>query len=155
MSRAFTLAGLMRVRELQEERAAADLALANQDRLEAKERRMAIRQTLTEQEFPEVANADVFDRHTHEVEVYAPTWRAIVAARASVTAMLGESTQALHVATEVADAATDEWARAKMRAAMIEKLRVRHDREVEAVELREEQIALDESALRRTLEVTP
>ena len=155
MSKSFSLAGLLRVRELQEERAAAQLALANQERLAAAKRRSEIEDTLAVQGFPARAEADVFDRRTHEVEVNTPTWRATVAARASVTAMLRESTDALNVASVSADAAAQEWAYSKSRAAMIEKLRVRHLKEREAEDLREEQIVIDEAALRRTLEVTP
>lgn len=155
MSRAFSLAGLLRVRELQEERAAAQLALANRAKLEAKVRRAAIEGTLAGQEFPDRATADVLDRHTHEVEAYTPTWRATVAARASISAMLKESTDALNIASVSAETAAQEWAYSKTRAAMIEKLRIRHLKELEAEDLREEQIVIDESALRRTLEVTP
>ena len=93
--------------------------------------------------------------HTHEAVQNAATWHAVVAARASVAALLRDSTEALHAANAEADEATQEWQAAKTRAAMIEKLKQRHDRETQAEELRTEQIALDEAALRRTMEVTP
>ena len=67
--------------------------------------------------------------------------------------MLRESTQALSVASENAEAATEQWAQAKTKAAMIDKLKARHAVEVEAEELREEQLTLDEAALRKSVEV--
>ncbi len=155
MNRNFALSGLMRVRELQEERAAADLARANRLRLDAQVARAVAEQTLAGQTFPADAPADLYEeRHTHEVSVHTPTWRAIVAARASATALLGEYNHAVYIASEAADLATGEWSEARMRAAMISKLKVKHHRELDAADLREEQIVLDESALRRSAEVT-
>ncbi len=146
----------MRVRELQEERAAADLAQANRARLEAQVARAVAEQKLADQTFPADAPADLYDeQHAHEVSVHTPTWRAIVAARASAAALLGEYHHAVSVAADAADAATDEWSEARMRAAMITKLEVKHHHELEAADLREEQIVLDESALRKAAEVTP
>ncbi|MCB2411332.1 flagellar export protein FliJ [Demequina sp. TTPB684] len=155
MNRNFALSGLMRVRELQEERAAADLARANKARLDAQVARAVAEQSLANQSFPADAPADMYEeRRAHEVAVSTPTWRAIVAARASATALLGEYNHAVYIASEAADAATGEWSEARMRAAMISKLKVKHLREVEAADLREEQIVLDESSLRRAAEVT-
>lgn len=153
MERKFSLAGLMRVRELQEEQAAADLALANSRKLRAEQDRIEKQRVLAEQEFPKVAPALVM-AHTHEAVQNAATWHAVVAARASVAAMLRDSNQVLRAAEADADQATQEWHAAKTRAAMIEKLKQRHDRETQAEELRNEQLVLDEAALRRTMEVT-
>lgn len=155
MTKRFQLAGLMRVRELQEERAAADLAEANRVKLDAAKRTDSAHETLAGQSFPDLAHANAYDAHVESLTAYSPNWQAIVAARASVAAMLRESTQALSVASANADTAADHWADAKMRAAMIDKLKARHDREVEAEDLREEQIALDETALRKAVEVKP
>jgi flagellar FliJ protein len=155
MNRNFALKGLMRVRELQEERAAADLARANRARRDAQVARQVAEEVLAQQTFPDGAPIDQFDeRPIHEVSPHTPTWRAIVAARASATALLGEYNQAVYVASEAADVATGEWSEARMRAAMISKLRDKHHRELDAADLREEQIVLDESALRRSAEVT-
>lgn len=142
----------MRVRQLQEEKAAAELAHAHRVRSDAAATRHAIEGKLATQSFPMEGPVDVMaeaHRHTYD----ATTWRAVAAARASTTEMLRESTQALALANQGVDAATAHWADAKMRAAMIDKLKARHDRAVEADELREEQVALDETALRRSLEV--
>lgn len=154
MNKKFTLAGLMRVRELQEERAAAELARANHERHLAQERRAAAQHVLASQAFPDVAESHL-EPGIFTLEDDAPTWRAVVAARASATAMVRESAQVLSAAQQGVDQATDAWAHAKMRAAMIDKLKAKHVAAVEAEDLREEQVLLDEAALRRSLEVTP
>ncbi|NTV40502.1 MAG: hypothetical protein HGA51_11195 [Demequinaceae bacterium] len=152
MTKRFQLAGLMRVRELQEEKAAADLAEANEVKLEAKRRSEAANETLGKQSFPDLARANAYDAHAEALTSYSPNWQAIVAARAAVAAMLRESNQALAVASENAAMATEQWARAKTQAAMIDKLKVRHDVQLEAEALREEQLTLDEAALRKAVE---
>lgn len=155
MNKRFHLSGLMRVRELQEEKAAADLAEANQVKLEATVRNAAVNGTLEAQSFPDLARSNAYDAHAEALTSYSPNWQAIVAARAAVAAMLRESNQALRVASDNADAATEQWALAKTKAAMIDKLKARHDAQVEAEELREEQLTLDEAALRKAVEVKP
>lgn len=155
MTKRFQLAGLMRVRELQEERAAADLAEANQQKREEKQRNEAVNRVLGAQTFPDLAHANAYDAHAEALTSYSPNWQAIVAARAAVAAMLRESNQALDIASNEAEMATDRWAQARMKAAMIDKLKARHDVEVEADELREEQLTLDEAALRKSVEVKP
>ena len=155
MNRRFALAGLMRVREIQEDRAAAELAIANRVRLEAQTVRDAAEKSLGEQTFPDEAAVDRYEeRHAHELEAHTPTWRAIVAARASATAMLGEYNQAVIVAADAASNATEQWTDARTRAAMIDKLKARHDEDLVTQDLREEQIVLDEAGLRRSVEVT-
>ena len=153
MVKRFQLAGLLRVRELQEEKAAADLAEANQAKLEARRHAEAMNETLAVQTFPDLAHSNAYDAHAEALTSYSPNWKAIVAARAAVAAMLRESTQALSVASDNAAMATEQWAQAKTRAAMIDKLKARHDVQVEAEELREEQLTLDEAALRKSVEV--
>ena len=155
MAKRFQLAGLMRVRELQEEKAAADLAEANHLKLEAKRRSQEARDTLGAQSFPDLARSNAYDAHAEALTSYSPNWQAIVAARAAVAAMLRESNQALHIASENASYATDQWAQAKTKAAMIDKLKARHNVQLEAEQLREEQLTLDEAALRKSIEVKP
>lgn len=155
MTKRFQLAGLMRVRELQEERAAAELAEANRAKLAATLHTEAVGDKLASQSFPDLAHSNAYDAHAEGLEAYSPNWQAVVAGRASVAAMLRESTEALQLASENAAAATGQWTEAKMRAAMIEKLKARHQLEVEAEGLREEQVALDETALRKAVEVEP
>lgn len=153
MVKPFQLAGLMRVRELQEEKAAADLAEANQTKLEATRRAEAMNETLAVQSFPDLAHSNAYDAHAEALTSYSPNWQAIVAARAAIASMLRESTQALSVASENAEMATAHWTQAKTKAAMIDKLKTRHETQVEAEELREEQLTLDEAALRKSVEV--
>ncbi len=155
MAKRFQLAGLMRVRELQEEKAAADLAEANHLKLEAKRRSQEARDTLGAQSFPDLARSNAYDAHAEALTSYSPNWQAIVAARAAVAAMLRESNQALHIASENASYATDQWAQAKTKAAMIDKLKARYNVQLEAEQLREEQLTLDEAALRKSIEVKP
>jgi hypothetical protein len=143
----------MRVRELQEERAAADLADANRAKLAAVLHTEAAGDKLASQSFPDLAHSNAYDAHAEGLEAHSPNWQAVVAGRASVAAMLRESTQALQVASEHAESATEQWTEAKMQAAMIEKLKARHAVEIEAESLREEQVALDETALRKATEV--
>ncbi len=155
MSKRFQLAGLMRVRQLQEEKAATDLAQANQLKLEARRNNDAVNDTVAGQSFPELAHANAYDAHAEALTSYSPNWQAIVASRAAVAAMLRESNQALCVASDNAALATEHWAQAKTKAAMIDKLKARHDAQREAEVLREEQLTLDEAALRKSVEVKP
>lgn len=157
-TRRFALAGLMRVRELQEERAAAELARANHARAQAAQQRADATAALAAMAFSTPARPmddDVEDGPApHPLEAdHARSWHAVVAGRASLTALVGEYTQALHAASQVADEASADWTKARMRAAMIDKLKARHDHEVEVEDLRAEQLVLDEAALRRTKEV--
>lgn len=153
MNRAFSLAGLLRVRELQEERAAAELAKANQLREAAQRQREALEQALATRTFPCSIDDLGGEIVGHDLTPNPSTWRAVVAARASAVELLRESTLVIAKAHHEVQEATDEWSQAKMRAAMIHKLKDKHLQAVEAEELREEQLVLDEAAQRRSLEV--
>ena len=147
MDRKFTLAGLKRVRDLQEEQAAALLAKANHRLHSAQAARDHAVTVLAAQSFPE--DAIIGENLEWDIaEERTQAWRAIVAARASATALVRESTQVIHNAAADVDDATRAWAEAKMRAAMIEKLRDRHQHALVAEEMRGEQLVLDEAALR-------
>ena len=131
MGRIFPLAGLLRLRRLQEEDAASQLAAANS----------RVRDNLVVQ-----ARA----RRTLEGVTSEPTdiatMRSIAAARASSSAMLADlravAVQYRHTAGE----AESGYHAARSKTAGIEKLDGRHTAATEADDLRVEQNALDEIA---------
>lgn len=135
MSRTFRLAGLLRLRRMQEEQAAADLARANAERHAAAERRRTSESLLGGSTLPSVGD-DL-------------TWRAAVAGRAALTSLATESVAALELAGERVRQASDHWSDARTRATTLSKLEDRHEAEVRAEEERTEQLALDEVAGRR------
>ena len=128
----FGLAGLLRVRDLEEQRAAAELADANRAVDAVRARGARTRASLAG------VRSDVVD---------AATLSSVVAARSSAQVLLGELT-ALHelAAREAGDARTAHGA-ARASAVSLEKLRKRHTEAEVARELREEQSALDEVAI--------
>lgn len=150
MNRRFPLDGLLRARQLAEERAAADLERANAARREADDAIDREERTLARLGFEDVA--PVGDGHPG---IDDATWRAIIAARASTAVRVGELSAALTEAQARAHEAEREWTVARVGAAMIDKLRVRHDALVAEDALREEQHVLDEAALRRRTEEAP
>ncbi|WP_062517484.1 flagellar FliJ family protein [Demequina gelatinilytica] len=147
MSRTFPLAGLLRARELAEEQAAAELAHANRAREEAAQAVRTARSQLASLEFRDPRMQSDADQPD-----VTRSWSAMVASRAALTARVQELQLALAVAQSHADGATGAWSQARTRASMIDRLRERHDHEVAAEELRVEQVALDEAALRRATE---
>ena len=135
MSRAFRLAGLLRLRRLEEERAAAALATANAEtRAAATER----------EELVALMSGTTFAPHADENQ-----WRAMVAARSSINGLVGEASVALAVAERRGVLATEDWSAARSRLAMVDKLAARHAAMVAAEEEKAEQLVLDEAAARR------
>ncbi|MDT0165141.1 flagellar FliJ family protein [Actinotalea sp. AC32] len=132
---AFRLAGLLRLRQMQEEQAAADLARANAARARAEERRRDTEAMLNDAGLPE---------RSDEL-----AWRAAVAARASLAGMLTESVLTVRSAAAVVDDANAAWSAARTLTTTLGKLEERHDREVRLAEDRAEQLVLDETAGRR------
>lgn len=130
----FPLAGLLRLRALQEEQAAAELALANADRRRAERRRRETAEALAGMRLPESAD-DL-------------TWQAAVAARAAMRSLTTEAGAAQDVAAERAGHAGAAWSAARTRAVALGKLEERHGRAVRAEEERAEQLVLDEAAAR-------
>lgn len=129
----FRLAGLLRLRRLEEERAAAALALANAERSAARRRR---------------------DEHVERIAHSAldeQDFTVAVAGRAALFGMYAESTAYLALAAERAERAGDEWSGARTAVRMIDKLAERHDATEQAEELRTEQLLLDETAIRQAL----
>ncbi|SEJ56189.1 flagellar FliJ family protein [Demequina mangrovi] len=147
MTRRFPLAGLLRARELAEERAAAELAQANRARDEAATEVTRARSQLANLEFRDARLSS--DAEAPDV---SRSWSAAVAARASLAARVQELQTVLEVADRHAHGASGAWNQARTQASMIDRLRTRHEHEVAAEELRAEQVALDEAALRRASE---
>lgn len=131
MARAFPLAGLLRLRRLQEEAAAGRLAAANISLRETTDSHARTLQTLADSPLAVTDSA---------------TLAAVAAARASSRAMLTDLA-ALGV-RRAADAAQAQTAFSAARAESVglEKLESRHAVEVAAEDLRTEQTALDELA---------
>ena len=133
MERRFRLAGLLRLRKLQEEQAAARLALAN----------AALRSTQTLR-----AGAQLALAHHTLADGDRLAWGAAVAARTSLGSLLGEATTAVGGAREQVAVDTSAWSGARSRSVGLEKLEDKHLSLVRHEDSRLEQIVLDEIAAR-------
>lgn len=131
----FRLAGLLRLRKLQEEQAAADLARANAEKAAAVQRRRDTEALLNDAGLPE--RTDTL------------SWQVAVAARASLGGMLTEATLAVQTARVLAQQRTAAWSATRVAATTLGKLEERHDQTVRAETERAEQLVLDEAATRR------
>lgn len=138
MERQFRLAGLLRLRRLEEERAAAELAVANAQKRAAERRRDELSTLMGGSSMPARSGA--------------PEWQAAVAARAALTGMVDEADIAVAVAVRRGEIVAAEWTGARTRVAMIDKLAERHEALVRAEDERAEQLLLDEAASRRRAE---
>ena len=134
MTRAFRLASLLRVRRLEEDRAAGVLAAANRRRVEAAARRWQDETALAVSGLP---------NHSDELH-----WQAAVASRAALGGLLTESAAVAVMASQQAGIAERAWSAARTRAVVLEKLELRHDLAEQVEELRVEQLLLDEVATR-------
>lgn len=135
MSRAFRLAGLLRLRALAEEQAAAQRATTARGRDTAAARVAATEAALGSAAFP--AGAD------------PRAVQAVVAGRLALSALLVDRRAQVAVAQDELDAADAAWAEARSRTRTLEKLQEKHDAAVRAEEQRAEQVVLDEVAGRR------
>ena len=131
MSRAFSLAGLLRLRHLQQDQAAGDLAVANA-RLRAAATRIDETRAALE--------------HLPITPTGADTLYAIAAARASSRSMLAELTALDTVAQQAVVDAQREFESKKSAAVSLEKLEGRHGDLAAAEELHAEQTIIDEIA---------
>jgi len=131
MSRPFSLAGLLRLRHLQQDQAAGDLAVANA-RLRAAATRVDETRAALE--------------HLPITPTGADTLYAIAAARASSRSMLAELTALDAVAQQVAVDAQREFEAKKSAAVSLEKLEGRHGDLTAAEDLHAEQTVIDEIA---------
>lgn len=131
MARTFPLAGLLRLRQLQQDRAASELAAANNRMRETAARRMRARAELGQ------TPLDVFD---------SATLHAVAAARASSRSMLADL-ESLNQEQQTAAAQSQAaFNAARAQSVALEKLEARHAETVAAEELHGEQIVLDEIA---------
>lgn len=133
MSRAFRLAGLLRLRESQEAQAAGNLATANAGLREGTERVDRLRTRA------ESAPVDADS---------AQALQAVAAVRASTRGMLIELDGLVESLADEAEAARDTYRLARRDALVLEKLGERHHAALEAADLAREQAALDEVASR-------
>lgn len=134
----FTLAGLLRLRALHEDRAAAELGAAERRRAAAEDR---VRRT-----------TDRLSGMTLPSGVTGPEWLACAASRLSLGALLLEDTDQLVVAHGAALARRAEWTRTRQDERAVELLAEHHEELERAEELRLEQRDIDEVASRLTKE---
>ena len=134
MERAFRLAGLLRLRELQEDQAAGALAVSNVALRSAEVQRQATLLTLAAHTMPEMADVS--------------GWRTSVSSRGALTHLLADAAIDVRDAGERVAADTTVWAAARSRSVGLEKLRDNHRALVHAEDERTEQLALDEVAAR-------
>jgi flagellar FliJ protein len=131
MARAFPLAGLLRLRHLQQDQAAGDLAAANSQ----------LQETSVNRERARTALGATSTSTTSVEALYA-----LAAARASTRGMLAdlEALARRHEATaEQAQAAFDA---ARARALSLEKLEIRHEETMATEAQHDEQLVIDEIA---------
>lgn len=134
MSRAFRLAGLLRLRESQEAQAAGKLAAANAGLREGHERVNRLR-----------ARAEAAPLEADSIQAL----QAVAAVRASTRGMLMELDGLVENLADEADAARDHYRLARRDALVLQKLGERHHAAQAAGDLAREQAALDEVASRR------
>jgi flagellar FliJ protein len=134
MSRTFRLAGLLRLRSMAQDRAAAELAEAARERAAAEARRSDTEVMLGSASMPGRSDELHF--------------RAAAASRAALSSLLIEHAAAVRVADEEVRVADDAWTAARVRTRALEKLEERHDTQVRAEDERAEQIVLDEVGAR-------
>ncbi|MEX1080054.1 MAG: hypothetical protein WED09_13205 [Homoserinimonas sp.] len=131
MARMFPLAGLLRLRQIQEEQAASDLAMANTRAREIRSRYSRAWDSLGSSS-TEATSATVL--------------YAVAAARASSRSMLAELDSLDCEHQPVLDQANEAFAEARARSIGLEKLSGRHQEQQTEEELRAEQAAIDEMA---------
>ena len=140
MQRAFRLDGLLRLRTLQEDQAAAVLAVSNAALRDAEDRRQATLATLAGHRLPMTADA--------------AGWRTSVVTRSALTHLLGDAAIEVRDAGERVGADTVAWSAARSRSVGLEKLQDKHRTAVHTEDARVEQLALDEVASRSTRALT-
>ncbi|SDC84661.1 flagellar FliJ protein [Sanguibacter gelidistatuariae] len=136
MSRPYRLAGLLRLRKLQEDQAASDLAVANAARRAALDRQSAAEGALADHGFDPVTDVGA--------------WRSAIASRVALRGLVLEASVAAEVAATEVNQRELAWADARRRAIPLEKLEERHEETEKIEDLRQEQIVLDEIASRGT-----
>ena len=130
----FRLAGLMKVRKLEEDQAAAELARRTIAAQVAATRRESSLSALTTQYLPDQSDAR--------------SWQVSVAARAAASAALTDARAAERSASHAEDGARLAWNGAHTATSVLSKLEHRHVVEQTREELEAEQKVLDEIAQR-------
>jgi len=138
MSRAFRLAALLRLRRAQEDQAAAELARAAAERLQASERADRQRRQLAEHRTPDTGTSNA--------------WMASVAARAALSAASRQADADVADADDRVEEATEVWKGARRNERALERLEQRHDENLATEQTRREQLAIDEHAASRHLD---
>jgi len=129
MAKLFPLAGLLRLRQIQQDQAASDLAAAN-----ARMRESSARERQARASLGGIAT-DVDD---------TTVLYAIAASRAASRSMLAELQGLQALRTAEADAAGEAFSAARARSVGLEKLEAKHLDEVRSADLSAEQNVLDE-----------
>jgi flagellar FliJ protein len=132
----FRLVGLQRLRQLQEDQAAAELAERARDRQRSQAR---ARQALDDLAGNELTSGDIH------------SWRASVAARVALTGALLDAESASEVAAYREGDARQSWSAARQRSVTLERLADRHEVAQQQEQDRSEQKALDELATQRAV----
>lgn len=133
MERAFRLAGLLRLRRLEQDLAAARLAASN----------VALRAADAHRGSAQAAFAGSSLRGGDRL-----AWAAAVASRASLGVLLFEATAFAGEARDLAQVSTGQWSAARSRSIGLEKLEDKHCVLVRYEDDRQERLVLDEVALR-------
>lgn len=141
MSRPFPLAGLLRVRGMAEDTAAAELAAARHHERAARDRARATAEMLGTAH--PVGEADLC------------AWQAAVAARVALSSLLTDDRAALTRAELEVGRRQEDWTAARIRTRAVERLRDKHDDTERSQDERAEQVVLDEIAARSTAPTTP
>ncbi len=131
MNRQFSLAGLLRLRQIQQDQAASSLAGARSRSRSVRAREAAARRDLS------IDDADILS---------SASLRAVAAARSSSHSMLVELRGLTALAQAEEQSAQDLFTAARTRSVGLEKLQARHHAEVLNADLQAEQSALDEIA---------
>ena len=129
MSRQFSLAGLLRLRQIQQDQAATGLARARSRSSSVRARETSARRQLAATDDDIVSSASL---------------RAVAASRSASHSMLADLQNLARVAETDEAAAREDFIAARTRSVGLEKLAARHHAEVSTAELRAEQSALDE-----------
>ncbi|QDW28888.1 flagellar export protein FliJ [Arthrobacter sp. KBS0702] len=129
MSRQFSLAGLLRLRQIQQDQAASGLARARSRSSSVRAREASARRQLTAADEEVVSSASL---------------RAVAAARSASHSMLADLQNLARIAETDEATAREEFIAARTRSVGLEKLQARHHAEVTTAELRAEQSTLDE-----------
>lgn len=141
MSRPFPLAGLLRVRAMAEDTAAAELAAARRDERTARDRAQRTAELLGTSRPP--AEADL------------AAWQAAIASRVALSSLLVDDRAALEAAEHVVGRRQEDWTAARIRTRAVERLQDKHDVAEREQDERAEQAVLDEVAARRTDPTAP